>query len=45
MPDISEGYSQWKQAFDDEGAGIFTIPVSQIIQFIEEIVNGEAQNS
>ena len=38
LPDVSEGYATWKKAFDSGEGGIFTIPVSQIIQFIEDIV-------
>jgi len=40
LPDISEGYSTWKEAFDKGEGGIFTIPVNQIIQYIEDIVTG-----
>ncbi len=42
LPDISEGYEVWKEAFDKGEGGIFTIPVQQIIQFIEDIVTGKA---
>lgn len=38
LPDISEGYTAWKEAFDSGEGGIFTIPVNQIVQFIEDIV-------
>lgn len=34
-----EGYNQWKQAFDQGQAGVFTIPVSEIISFVESTVN------
>ena len=39
MPDISEGYSYWREAFDSGQAGVFTAPIDQIIQFIEEASN------
>ena len=42
LPDISKGYSTWKEAFDNGEGGIFTIPVKQIIQYIEDIVTGNA---
>lgn len=44
LPDVSEGYETWKQAFDKGEGGIFTIPASQIIQYIEDIVTGKATN-
>ncbi len=44
LPDVSEGYQTWKEAFDKGQGGIFTIPVSQIIQYIEDIVTGKANN-
>jgi len=34
-PDITEGYKQWKK----DNGGVFTIPISKIIQYIEDIVN------
>lgn len=35
-PDISEGYSIWREAFDAGEAGVFNIPVSEIVQIVEE---------
>ena len=29
LPDISEGYQIWREAFDSGGARVFTIPVSE----------------
>lgn len=43
MPDSTEmdGYSYWKKEFDNGKAGIFTIPVSEIVGLMEEsIVSG-----
>ncbi|MBB4807491.1 PBP1b-binding outer membrane lipoprotein LpoB [Chryseobacterium defluvii] len=43
MPDSIEmdGYSYWKKEFDNGNAGIFTIPVSEIVSTMEEsIVSG-----
>ncbi|MGF1592761.1 MAG: hypothetical protein ACFCUW_05745 [Kiloniellaceae bacterium] len=35
MPDISEGYALWLLSFERGQAGIFTIPVYQALQHIE----------
>ena len=40
LPDISVGYQAWKQAFDSGQGGVFTIPLSEIVQYVEEIVSG-----
>ncbi len=42
LPDISEGYEVWKKAFDAGDGGVFNISISQIIQYIEEIVQENA---
>jgi hypothetical protein len=39
MPDISEGYALWLLSFEQGQAGVFTIPVSQAIQYIENAFN------
>ena len=39
---ISDGYVAWKEAFDDGKAGVFTMPVNEIIQCIEDVANMEA---
>ena len=39
MPDISDGYKAWKEPFDKGEAGVFNIPVSKIIEYIEQVVN------
>lgn len=38
-PDYIEGYNTWKVAFDAGEAGIFTIPVAEIVDFIEDTIN------
>ncbi|WP_082938484.1 hypothetical protein [Mitsuaria sp. 7] len=38
-PDYREGHATWKQAFEAGEAGIFTIPVAEIVDFIEKTVN------
>ncbi|MFA6549953.1 MAG: hypothetical protein WCT36_01190 [Candidatus Gracilibacteria bacterium] len=35
IPDITEGYNEWKK----DSGGVFTISISKIIQYIEDIVN------
>lgn len=42
VPDVSEGYNLWRAAYDRGEAGVFDIPVANLIQFIEEIANGPA---
>jgi len=39
MPDISEGYALWLLSFEKGQAGVFTIPVAQAIQHIENAFN------
>lgn len=36
LPDFKEGYENWKEAFDNKKGGIFTISVSETINFVEE---------
>ena len=42
IPDISKAYAAWREAFDRGRGGVFTLPVSRIVQRIEDIVNGRA---
>ena len=39
MPDIREGYASWRAAFDDGGAGIWDVPVRDIVAFIEQALS------
>ncbi len=39
LPDISEGYAIWRTAFEKGQTGVFTIPVAQIVQHIEDAFN------
>ncbi|MDR2852587.1 MAG: hypothetical protein LBV61_05985 [Burkholderiaceae bacterium] len=43
LPDIAEGYSAWKEQYDQGGAGVFTISVSEIINIIEGAVTQHAK--
>lgn len=38
-PEYLEGYGQWKPAFDNGDAGIFSISVQEIVDVIEKAVN------
>ena len=42
LPDISEGYQIWKQAFDSGEGGVFNTPVQQIIEYIEDVIEKSA---
>jgi hypothetical protein len=42
IPDFSEGYECWKEAYEDGDAGFFTITVAESVEFMEETLsNGE----
>lgn len=36
IPDFSEGYDCWKEAYEDGDAGFFTISVAESVEFMEE---------
>jgi hypothetical protein len=38
-PGYLEGYAMWKEAFDAGNGGIFTIPVAEIVGFVEKTVS------
>jgi hypothetical protein len=35
-PDISEGYIIWREAFEQGQAGVFTMSLQQVVQYIED---------
>ena len=37
-PQYEEGYKIWKEAFDEGEAGIFTIELSEVVNFIEQTI-------
>jgi len=39
LPDFSDGYGRWKDAFDKNEAGVFSIEVAEIVNFMEEAIN------
>jgi hypothetical protein len=41
LPDYKGGYDVWKEAFDNNKAGVFSITVSQAVQFVEQAMNNQ----
>jgi hypothetical protein len=39
LPSFEEGYSLWRDAFDQGKAGVFSVPVAQGVDFIESTLN------
>jgi len=39
VPDFSEGYAIWKDAFDKGKAGVFSVSVSEAVDFMEQTIN------
>lgn len=42
LPEFSEGYDQWKQAFDSGKAGYWKLPVSEAINAIDVMIQGKS---
>ena len=38
-PAYKAGYAEWKRAFDQGRAGVFTISIAEIVQFVEDAVS------
>lgn len=38
LPDNSEGYTIWRTAFDDHKAGVFDLPLKDIVRCLEEVL-------
>jgi hypothetical protein len=38
LPDFSEGYKLWKEAFDKGQAGAFAVPIAKSIEVMEQIL-------
>ncbi len=43
VPNIAEGYVLWREAFVKGQAGVFTFPVKQIVQHVEDAFNKSKQ--
>jgi hypothetical protein len=39
LPDYKEGYSTWKEAFDNNKGGIFSIAVKDAVKYVEEAMS------
>ncbi|WP_395372896.1 hypothetical protein [Marinicella sp. W31] len=39
VPDFSEGYVIWKDAFDKGKAGVYSVSVSEVVDFMEQTIN------
>lgn len=39
LPDFQEGYTMWKEPFDQGKGGYFTIPVSECVEYMEKAIN------
>jgi hypothetical protein len=38
-PGYVEGYETWRKAFEKGDAGVFTIPVAEIVELVEKTIN------
>ncbi|MBS1793301.1 MAG: hypothetical protein JSS81_05575 [Acidobacteria bacterium] len=41
LPDFRDGYDEWKKAFDDKRAGIYTASLDKVVEIIENGLNAE----
>jgi len=39
LPEFMEGYKNWKKAFDNNTGGIFSIPIKEAVQYVEETMS------
>jgi hypothetical protein len=39
LPDFKDGYNDWKEAFDNKKAGIFSIILSDAVKYVEETMH------
>lgn len=42
MPEIDEGYQNWRSGFETGDAGVFDIPIADIIGLLNEIMKSQA---
>ncbi|MVO09988.1 hypothetical protein GOQ30_12525 [Flavobacterium sp. TP390] len=43
LPDYKEGYNNWKEAFDNNKGGIFSITVQEAVKYVEEAMSNAKQ--
>lgn len=41
MPDYEFGYVRWKSAYDENKAGVFSIPLNEILNYLEKGIKTE----
>ncbi len=39
LPDYREGYQMWREAFDSDKGGFFTISVADCVEYMEQAIN------
>jgi hypothetical protein len=39
VPDFAAAYDNWRRAFKDDGAGVFTVPLAEAVQVMENAIN------
>ena len=42
IPDFEEGYDMWREAFEAGDAGVFSIPVAEVVAAMEQTIRGGA---
>jgi hypothetical protein len=45
VPDYSEGYDIWRESYDAEEAGVYSITVGEAVQFMDETINESTPQS
>ena len=43
LPDYKEGYNNWKEAFDNNKGGVFSITVQDAVKYVEEAMSNAKQ--
>lgn len=39
LPNFMDGYLQWKEAFDNQKGGVFTMSIKEVINFVDTSIN------
>ena len=42
MPDFEEGYQLWREAFEQEEAGVFEVSVAEGVDFVQQTLSGKS---
>lgn len=43
LPDYKEGYNNWKEAFDNNKGGVFSVTVQDVVKYVEEAMSNAKQ--